>query len=130
MKSRLVCSFASTLRNHCFLSVEAKEATKNLGAFLRESDLVGRPDLRFYTVWFLVGNGGMGYGDYYWGLDRGYYRDPFPHSLLSTGQYRAMETQPENLHPLREPGITYLFKGLYKEIIIRNPKKVGYSGSR
>ena len=24
----------------------------------------------------------MGYGDYYWGRD--YYRDPFPHSLLST----------------------------------------------
>ena len=26
----------------------------------------------------------MGYGDYYWGLRRDYYRDPFPHSLLST----------------------------------------------
>ena len=25
----------------------------------------------------------MGYGDYYWGLYRDYYRDPFPHSLLS-----------------------------------------------
>ena len=24
----------------------------------------------------------MDYGDYYWGLYRGYYRDPFPHSLL------------------------------------------------
>ena len=36
------------------------------------------------SVWFLVGNGGMDYGDYYWGLYRGYYRDPFPHSLLST----------------------------------------------
>ena len=21
-----------------------------------------------FTVWFLVGNGGMGYGDYYWGI--------------------------------------------------------------
>ena len=42
------------------------------------------------TVWFLVGNGGMGYGDHYWGLYRGYYsRDPFPHSLLSTRQKRA-----------------------------------------
>ena len=29
---------------------------------------------------------GMGYGDYYWGLYRGYYRDPFPHSLLRTRQ--------------------------------------------
>ena len=26
----------------------------------------------------------MGYGDYYWGLKRDYYRDPFPPSLLST----------------------------------------------
>ena len=24
------------------------------------------------TVWFLVGTGGMGYGDYYWGLYRDY----------------------------------------------------------
>ena len=38
------------------------------------------------TVWFLVGNGGMDYGDHYWGLCRDYYRDPFPHSLLSTRQ--------------------------------------------
>ena len=31
------------------------------------------------TVWFLVGNGGMDYGDYCWGLYRDYYyRDPFP----------------------------------------------------
>ena len=30
----------------------------------------------------------MGYWDYYWGLYRGYYKDPFPHSLLSTRQYR------------------------------------------
>ena len=37
------------------------------------------------SVWFLVGTGGMYYGGYYWGLDRGYYRrDPFPHSVLST----------------------------------------------
>ena len=36
------------------------------------------------TVWFLAGNGGMRYWDYYWGLYRGYYTDPFPHSLLST----------------------------------------------
>ena len=37
-------------------------------------------------VWCLVGNGGMDYGDYYWGLYRDYHRDPFPHSLLSTRQ--------------------------------------------
>ena len=29
----------------------------------------------------------MDYGDYYWGLYRGYYRDPFPDSLLSTTQF-------------------------------------------
>ena len=34
------------------------------------------------AVWFLVGNGGMDSGDYDWGV----YRDPFPHSLLSTRQ--------------------------------------------
>ena len=38
------------------------------------------------TVWFLIGHGGMDHADYYWGLYRGYYRDPFPHSLLSTRQ--------------------------------------------
>ena len=36
------------------------------------------------TVWFLVGNGGMDYGDYYWGFYRDYFWDPFPHSLLRT----------------------------------------------
>ena len=35
-------------------------------------------------VWFEVGNGGMDVGDDYWVLYRDYYRDPFPHSLLST----------------------------------------------
>ena len=29
----------------------------------------------------------MDYGDNYWGLYRDYYRDPFPHSLLSTREY-------------------------------------------
>ena len=31
----------------------------------------------------------MGYGDCYWGLYRGYYRDPFPHSLRSTRQLKS-----------------------------------------
>ena len=31
---------------------------------------------------------------------------------------------------LPQPQITYLFQDLYKEIIVRNPKKVGYSGLR
>ena len=41
------------------------------------------------TVWFLVGNEGMGYGVHYWGLYRDYYKDPFTHSLLSTETRRA-----------------------------------------
>ena len=42
-------------------------------------------------VGFVVGNGGMGHGDDYWGLYlyRDYYRDPFPHSLLRTRQISA-----------------------------------------
>ena len=38
------------------------------------------------TVWCLVGNGGMDIEDFSWGFYRGYYRDPFPHSLLNTRQ--------------------------------------------
>ena len=34
------------------------------------------------SVWFLVGNAGMDYGDYYWGLKRDYERDPFPEPLV------------------------------------------------
>ena len=32
----------------------------------------------------------MDYGDYYWGLNRGYYTDPFPHSLLSTREVKGV----------------------------------------
>ena len=32
----------------------------------------------------------MDYGDYYWGLYRDCYRDPFPHSLLRTRQFRVL----------------------------------------
>ena len=35
-----------------------------------------------------IRNGGMGYGDYYLGIYRDYYRDPFPPSLLSTRELR------------------------------------------
>ena len=34
----------------------------------------------------LVGSGGTDYGDDCWGKNRDYYRDPFPHSLLSNRQ--------------------------------------------
>ena len=47
------------------------------------------------TVWFLVGNGGMDYGDYYWGLYRDYYR----HSLLSTRQKMSKELQLPSVFP-------------------------------
>ena len=36
------------------------------------------------TVWFLLGNGGMGCGDYYWGLCRDYYNGSIPPFPLST----------------------------------------------
>ena len=38
----------------------------------------------------------MDYGDYYWGLYRNYYRDPFAHSLLRTRQscFAVEELQP------------------------------------
>ena len=51
-----------------------------------------------FTSWFLVGNGGRGYGDDYWGLYRDYYRDPFLHSLLRTKEFRD------------EPGAGLLFE--------------------
>ena len=31
----------------------------------------------------------MEYGVYYWGLYRGDYKDPFPHALLSTKEFRV-----------------------------------------
>ena len=43
------------------------------------------------SVLFLVGNGGMDYGDYSWGLYRDYYRDPFPHILVSTRQLLVVD---------------------------------------
>ena len=39
------------------------------------------------SPWCLLGTGGMDYGGYSWGLYRDYYRDPFPHSLLSTREF-------------------------------------------
>ena len=36
----------------------------------------------------------MDIGDYYWGLYEGYYRDPFPHSLLSTREEWAVGFMP------------------------------------
>ena len=37
----------------------------------------------------------MDIGDDYWGLYRGYYRDPFPHSLLRTRRKIPINLQPQ-----------------------------------
>ena len=42
---------------------------------------------------------------------------------------QSKNPKPETI-PLPEPGITYLFQDLYKEIIRGNPKKVGSLGLR
>ena len=40
------------------------------------------------TPWCLGGKGGMDYRDYFGGLYRDYYGDPFPHSRRSTREKR------------------------------------------
>ena len=56
------------------------------GRWVRSQDQ-GASGSQVFSVWFLVGNGDMDYGDYYGGLYRDYYRDPLPHSLLSTKEF-------------------------------------------
>ena len=46
----------------------------------------GRAGTTISSVWFFVGNGRLGYGDYHWRLYRDYYMDPFPHSLFRARQ--------------------------------------------
>ena len=46
----------------------------------------------------------MDHGDSYWGLYRDYYRDPFSHSVLSTGErkeskYSTRDSQPSVFVP-------------------------------
>ena len=43
-----------------------------------ESRAIGVAPAAGFTPLCLVGNGGRDYGDYYWGLYRDFYRDPFP----------------------------------------------------
>ena len=62
-----------------------------------------------YTVWFLVGNGGMDYGDYYCGLYRDYYTDPFLHSLIRPDSIAMMQCQAVKSPPgeaSRSKGVT------------------------
>ena len=65
--------------------------------------------LVFSRVW------GNGYGDYYWGLYRGYCRDPFPHSLPSTRQF--------------SPGaaLSHLAHKTYSNLTRSNPHNIPYS---
>ena len=46
----------------------------------------------------------MGYGDDYWGLYRDYYRDPFPHSLLSTREFGLVRVWGFRVQGFRELG--------------------------
>ena len=51
---------------------------------IRNTIIVGQ--LQALSFSFLVGKCRECYGDHCWGLYRGFCRDPFPHSLLSTRQ--------------------------------------------
>ena len=84
----------------------------------------------------------MDYGDDYWALYRGYYRDPFPHSLLSTRQQwvelsarcsksKTPRPVPTNILPAKSPlapevlrvsRATYILKTLNPEAKTLNPK--------
>ena len=85
------CSELNSLRN-CRSGTTRPVREHEILHALREQELdlvmrtLNRSSPALMTVWFLVGSGGMDYGYYYWGLYRDYYRDPFPHSLLSTRQ--------------------------------------------
>ena len=62
----------------------------------------------------------MDYGDYncYWGLYRGYYGDPFPHSLLSTREFFA-EVSKLGMKPIPGPGLAHGFG--FGKILTLNP---------
>ena len=55
-----------------------------------------------FSAWFLVGNGGIDYGDYYWGLYRDYYKNPFPRSPLRTREFLKVVSAliPASLPPM------------------------------
>ena len=63
--------------------------------------------------------GGRIFGDYYWGLYRDCYRDPFPRSLLSTRQTMMMTTPKPKLE-----GVLYVWAALraWRALRIGNPK--------
>ena len=42
----------------------------------------------------------MDYGDYYCGLSRDYYQDPFPHSLLGTREFLVTISFKGNVFPM------------------------------
>ena len=51
----------------------------------------------------------MDYGDNYWRLYRDYYRDPFPHSLLSTRQNSTSLGSDDKIpqHPIQQINAQY-----------------------
>ena len=59
-----------------------------------QTELAPRPRLpeTLKSLWFLVGNGGTDYGDYYWGSYRDYYGDPplFP-TKHQTEEFEVLE---------------------------------------
>ena len=58
----------------------------------------------------------MDYGDYYWGLYRDYYRDPFPQSLLSTRQSLLIFLRGLG-------GLGFLQRCLLRVLLVRPPKR-------
>ena len=70
--SKILCGFRLGTPITCFASPQK----------LQTIPLTPRPSTLNYLV--LRREWGNGLWDYYWGLYRDYYRDPFPHSLLST----------------------------------------------
>ena len=63
----------------------------------------------------------MDYGDSYWGLYRDYYRDPFSHSVLSTGErkeskYSTGDSQPSVFRAFRVPACFFWHRNESKEL--------------
>ena len=65
----------------------------------------------------------MDYGDYYWGLYRDYYRDPFPHSLLGTREKSEYSSCNQSTpHDGISTGIDIDCASRHKDKICINPK--------
>ena len=69
----------------------------------------------------------MDYGDYYWGFYRDYYyRDPFPHSLLSTRELK----EPKALRVPFKGSFKDSLKGSFKVLLeLRTPSRAPFKDS-